>query len=67
MLGVLAGLGSGLLTQMVYACEDVFQRLPIHWMWWPAIGGLVVGIGGLIEPHALGVGYDNIAALLPAT
>jgi H+/Cl- antiporter ClcA len=63
-LGIVAGLASGLLTQMVYACEDLFQRLPIHWMWWPMFGGLVVGIGGLIEPHALGVGYDNIAALL---
>jgi H+/Cl- antiporter ClcA len=64
VLGVVAGLGSGLLTQMVYACEDAFQRLPIHWMWWPAIGGVVIGVGGVIEPHALGVGYDNIAALL---
>jgi H+/Cl- antiporter ClcA/CBS domain-containing protein len=64
VLGVIAGLGSGLLTQMVYACEDAFQRLPIHWMWWPAIGGIVIGIGGVIDPHALGVGYDNIAALL---
>jgi H+/Cl- antiporter ClcA/predicted transcriptional regulator len=63
-LGVLCGLASGLLTQMVYASEDLFQRLPIHWMWWPALGGVAIGIGGLIEPHALGVGYDNIAALL---
>jgi len=63
-LGVLGGLASGLLTQMVYAAEDLFGRLPIHWMWWPAIGGIVIGFGGLIEPHALGVGYDNIAALL---
>ena len=49
---------------MVYACEDGFQKLPIHWMWWPMLGGLVVGIGGLIEPQALGVGYDNIADML---
>ena len=63
-LGVIAGLASGLLTQMVYASEDLFQRLPIHWMWWPLFGGAVIGLGGLIEPHALGVGYDNIAALL---
>jgi len=63
-LGILAGLASGLLTQMVYASEDLFQRLPIHWMWWPMIGGLVIGLGGLVEPHALGVGYDNIASLL---
>jgi H+/Cl- antiporter ClcA/CBS domain-containing protein len=64
LLGLLAGLGSGLLTQMVYASEDLFQRLPLHWMWWPALGGAVIGIGGLIEPRALGVGYDNVATLL---
>ncbi|HEV2700202.1 MAG TPA: chloride channel protein, partial [Steroidobacteraceae bacterium] len=63
-LGVLCGLASGLLTLMVYTSEDLFQRLPIHWMWWPVFGGVVIGAGGLIEPHALGVGYDNIAALL---
>ena len=63
-LGVLAGLVSGLLTLMVYTSEDLFQRLPIHWMWWPVLGGVAIGTGGLIEPHALGVGYDNIAALL---
>ena len=64
LVGIAGGLLSGLLTQLVYACEDAFLKLPIHWMWWPMIGGLVVGIGGLIEPHALGVGYDNIANML---
>jgi CBS domain-containing protein len=64
LLGIGAGLASGLLTAMVYGCEDFFQRLPIHWMWWPMFGGLVVGLGGLIDPRALGVGYDNIQALL---
>jgi CIC family chloride channel protein len=64
LLGIGAGLASGLLTAMVYGFEDFFQRLPIHWMWWPMAGGLVVGLGGLIEPRALGVGYDNIQALL---
>ncbi|MGH6982489.1 MAG: chloride channel protein, partial [Stellaceae bacterium] len=64
VLGVLAGLASGLLTQMVYASEDLFQRLPIHWMWWPMLGGLAIGVGGLVEPRALGVGYSDIAALL---
>ncbi len=62
--GILAGLLSALLTVMVYGAEDAFQHLPIHWMWWPAIGGLVIGIGGLIFPQALGVGYDTIASLL---
>ncbi len=64
LLGIAAGLGSGLMTAMVYKSEDLFQRLPVHWMWWPMLGGLVIGLGGLVEPHALGVGYDNIAALL---
>ncbi|MGB3436371.1 chloride channel protein [Achromobacter sp.] len=64
VVGVLAGLGSGVLTSMVYTAEDLFEKLPLHWMWWPAFGGLVIGIGGLIEPAALGVGYDNIRHLL---
>ncbi len=62
--GLFAGMLSGLLTVGVYAAEDAFHKLPIHWMWWPAIGGLVVGIGGLIFPQALGVGYDTIGSLL---
>src|SRR5262249_50940304 len=43
---------------------DAFQKLPIHWMWWPALGGLVIGLGGLLFPQALGVGYETIGALL---
>ena len=53
-----------LLTYAVYASEDAFKKLPLHWMWWPAIGGLVIGIGGLVAPRALGVGYDTIDLLL---
>src|SRR5690242_19691433 len=64
LVGLAAGALSALLTIMVYAAEDAFHRLPIHWMWWPAIGGLVVGAGGLIFPQALGVGYDTLGALL---
>jgi len=64
LVGILAGALSALLTVMVYAAEDAFRLLPIHWMWWPAIGGLVIGIGGLIFPQALGVGYDTIGAML---
>jgi H+/Cl- antiporter ClcA len=63
--GLLSGMLSALLTQLVYGVEDGFNHLKkIHWMWWPAIGGLAVGIGGLIYPGALGVGYDVIARLL---
>ncbi|HUC10441.1 MAG TPA: chloride channel protein [Stellaceae bacterium] len=66
-VGLSAGLLSCLLTQLVYGCEDLFLKLPIHWMWWLMLGGLVVGLGGLIDPHALGVGYDNIARMLQGT
>src|SRR5690606_4469648 len=41
LVGAAAGLLSMLLTMLVYFFEDRFHRLPIHWMWWPAIGGLV--------------------------
>ncbi|MDE1838171.1 MAG: chloride channel protein, partial [Euryarchaeota archaeon] len=43
---------------------DLFRKLPVHWMWWPAIGGVCVGLGGLVDPRALGVGYDSIGLLL---
>ncbi|MGH7605709.1 MAG: chloride channel protein, partial [Gemmatimonadales bacterium] len=63
-IGLAAGFASGLLTQLVYLSEDLFAKVPIHWMWWPAIGGVVVGLGGLLYPRALGVGYDVIRDLL---
>lgn len=63
-IGIFAGFGSGLLTLLVYAFEDLFQKLPFHWMWWPAIGAVFVGVGGIIEPRVLGVGYDTIHSLL---
>ncbi|HEX9047108.1 MAG TPA: chloride channel protein [Verrucomicrobiae bacterium] len=64
LVGLLAGFGSWLLTNLVYACEDGFQKLPLHWMWWPALGALLVGVGGLVEPRVLGTGYDSIHALM---
>ena len=64
LVGLLAGFFSTILTGAVYKFEDLFQRLPIHWMWWPAIGGLAIGIGGYFQPRALGVGYDVIADFL---
>jgi chloride channel protein, CIC family len=67
-LTLVPGLSGGLLaviaTGLVYKSEDTFARLPFHWMWWPAIGGLIIGVGGLFEPRALGVGYDVIGDLL---
>jgi H+/Cl- antiporter ClcA/CBS domain-containing protein len=63
-MGIVAGLQSSLLTVCLYTAEDAFGRLKLHWMWWPAIGGLMVGIGGLADPNALGVGYNVIGDLL---
>lgn len=59
-LGALVGLLSVGVTRLVYEVEDGFEKLPIHWMWWPAIGGLFVGLIGWFAPHTLGVGYNNI-------
>jgi H+/Cl- antiporter ClcA len=60
VLGLVAGILALVLTAAVYGAEDAFKRLPIHWAWWPALGGVVVGVGGLIDPRALGVGYATI-------
>ncbi|MGA7985463.1 MAG: chloride channel protein [Burkholderiales bacterium] len=62
--GAVGGFVAWLATSLVYLSEDAFRKLPIHWMWWPAIGGLIIGVGGLFEPRALGVGYDVIGTLL---
>ena len=65
---VLVGLTCGglawVMTRCVYGAEDLFARLPFHWSWWPAIGGVFVGVGGLIDPRVLGVGYETIGAQL---
>jgi H+/Cl- antiporter ClcA len=63
-LGLLVGVASAALSRTMYGFEDLFGHLPVHWMWWPAIGGVGIGIGGIFFPRGLGVGYDNIAQLL---
>jgi H+/Cl- antiporter ClcA len=62
--GVLCGAMAWLLSTALYKIEDGFHKLPVHWMWWPALGALAVGIGGYFQPRALGVGYDVIGDLL---
>ena len=64
LLGLAVGLAAAALSRLMYGFEDLFERLPVHWMWWPAIGGIGIGLGGLFFPRGLGVGYDNIAELL---
>ena len=63
-VGIGVGLQAALLSSSLYYIEDLFQKLPVHWMWWPAIGAIAVGVGGLIDAHVLGAGYGNIDALL---
>jgi chloride channel protein, CIC family len=62
--GLLIGLAAAGLSRMMYGFEDLFAKLPVHWMWWPAIGGAGIGLGGIFFPRGLGVGYDNIGELL---
>ncbi len=64
LIGLVTGVVALVLTVAVYAMEDFFHRVPLHWMWLPALGGLAIGIGGLFEPRALGVGKDVITDLL---
>ncbi|MBR2171562.1 chloride channel protein [Sphingopyxis sp.] len=63
-IGVVVGLQAALLSSLLYRIEDLFHRLPVHWMWWPAIGAVVVGAGGLIDSRVLGAGYSNIQSLV---
>ncbi len=64
VLGLVTGLEAAFLSFVLYRIEDGFHRLPIHWMWWPAIGAVVVGLGGLVDARVLGAGYGSIQALL---
>lgn len=63
-IGLLMGIASVVVTKILYLIEDGFEKLPVHWMWWPAIGGLAVGIIGTFAPETLGVGYENITHAL---
>jgi H+/Cl- antiporter ClcA/CBS domain-containing protein len=64
LLGALFGVLAVGITRLVYLIEDLFDELPIHWMWWPALGGVAVGVVGIFAPHTLGVGYDNIEQII---
>lgn len=66
-IGLVIGFLSLGVTKIVYFIEDTFEKLPVHWMWWPAIGGLAVGMIGFFAPKTLGVGYDNIISILSGT
>jgi CBS domain-containing protein len=60
LVGAIMGLFAVAVTKTLYKIEDWFDLLPIHWMWWPALGGVAVGVIGYLEPRTLGIGYANI-------
>lgn len=64
LMGGFIGIVASLISKSVYWVEDQFEKLPVHWMWWPAIGAIAVGITGLYAPNTMGVGYENIVDLL---
>lgn len=64
LMGLVIGVAAAGVSKAVYFIEDLFEELPVHWMWWPAIGGLAVGIIGYFAPRTLGVGYENIGMML---
>lgn len=66
LLGILCGLGAVGFTKLLYWVEDQFDKLPVEDTWWPAIGGLALGVIGLFVPRVLGVGYDTISDILAA-
>jgi H+/Cl- antiporter ClcA/predicted transcriptional regulator len=63
-LGTAIGVAAVGITRAVYWIEDKFEELPVHWMWWPAVGAVAVGIIGFFDARVLGVGYQNIDAVL---
>jgi len=67
LMGIIIGAAAALVSKSVYLVEDLFEKLPVHWMWWPAIGAVVVGVTGYFAPLTLGVGYSNIRNLLEGT
>ena len=64
LLGAVIGVVAAGVSRSVYWIEDLFERLPVHWMWWPALGAVAIGVIGYFSPHTMGVGYDNIQGLL---
>jgi CIC family chloride channel protein len=64
LIGALVGVAAAYITRMTYWVEDLFEHLPIHWAWWPAVGALMLGVIGYFQPRVLGIGYENIADII---
>ena len=64
LLGAICGFAAVGFSRLLYWVEDQFEKLPIDWMWWPAIGCVILGVVGYFVPRVLGVGYDTISDIL---
>ena len=64
LFGLIIGVVASLVSKSVYIIEDLFEHLPVHWMWWPAIGAIAIGVTGYFAPNTMGVGYENISYVL---
>ncbi|HEX6600046.1 MAG TPA: chloride channel protein [Gemmatimonadaceae bacterium] len=64
IIGAIVGVAAAWVTKWTYGIEDLFEKLPVHWAWWPAIGAVFVGVIGYLQPKTLGIGYENITAII---
>ena len=64
IIGAIVGVAAAWVTKATYGIEDLFEKLPVHWAWWPAIGAVFVGVIGYLQPKTLGIGYENITAII---
>jgi H+/Cl- antiporter ClcA/CBS domain-containing protein len=64
LIGALVGAAAAYVTRITYGIEDLFEKLPVHWAWWPAIGAVVLGVIGYFQPRVLGIGYENITSII---
>ena len=64
IIGAIVGVAAAWVTKATYGIEDLFEKLPVHWAWWPAIGAVFVGVIGYFQPKTLGIGYENITAII---
>jgi H+/Cl- antiporter ClcA/CBS domain-containing protein len=64
LVGAVVGAAAAGVTRATYGIEDLFDRLPIHWAWWPAIGAVFLGVIGWFQPRVLGIGYENITGII---
>lgn len=63
-LGIVCAAFGVVYVKVFYGMHDLFQRIPIHPMLRPALGGLMLGILAMFVPQVLGSGYGWVQAAL---